>query len=289
VELDETEMLKLGLIGTGISRTQVHQLHALLGELHNMPVRYDLMDIPPAAPFDLRARLGQCAREGYTGVNVTHPFKLQAYDCVTDRCWLPTGLESVNTVLFDGDTWRGGNTDYSGFIAAYRARFGGTPPGRVLIAGAGGVGVSIALALAELGAESLAIHDTQVLRVSELVRRIRVTGTPAHSVQGGEQGLVAEAQAADGLINATPLGMYQYPGSAFPASCFAKARWAFDAVYTPLTTRFLADARSRGIAVMGGFDLFLHQGFDAFEKFSGKAVNRDQAIAAYLCRHPQPA
>jgi quinate/shikimate dehydrogenase (NAD+) len=289
LEPDDVTTLKLGLIGTGISRTQVHQLHALLGDLHGVSVSYELMDIPSAAPFDLRARLAQCAGEGYTGVNVTHPFKLQAYGCVTDRRWLPTGLESVNTVVFDGDTWRGGNTDHSGFIAAYRARFGDALPGRVLIAGAGGVGVSIALALATLGAGSLAIHDTEALRVSELVRRVQDSGTPAHAVQGGEAGLVAEARAADGLVNATPLGMHQYAGSAFPASCFAKARWVFDAVYTPRITPFLAEATSRGIAVMGGFDLFLHQGFDAFEKFSGMAVDRDQAIAAYLRRHPQPA
>ncbi len=284
---DQRRMLRLGLIGRGIARTQVHQLHRLLGEMHGIAVRYDLMDIAPDAPFDLRERLGQCAREGYAGVNVTHPYKLQAHGCVADRRWLPAGLESVNTVVFAPDAWRGGNTDYSGFLAAYRARFGAQPPGRVLIVGAGGVGVAIALALAALGSSALAIHDRQRPRATHLARGLRRAGVAARTVPDGEQALLRAAAAADGLVNATPMGMPQYPGSAFPAGCLAGQRWAFDAVYTPPVTPFLAEATSRGIAVLGGFGLFLHQGFDAFELFTGAAVDRPAATRAYLQRHPQ--
>ena len=280
-------MLKLGLIGSGISRTQVHQLHILLGDLHGLTVRYDLMDIPHGTAFDLQSQLSQCEREGYSGVNITHPYKLKAYSCVTDHSGLPQGLESVNTVLFRKGSWQGGNTDYSGFAAAYRARFGNIAPGRVLMVGAGGVGISIAFALANLGAESIVIHDLDSARAVDLAERVRGLGPASHPVLGGALELEAEAREADGLVNATPVGMHQYPGNVLPEGSFGSARWAFDAIYSPPETDFLRQARSGNATVMGGFELFLHQGLDAFECFSGEQVDRKRAIAMYMARYPQ--
>ena len=50
-------------------------------------------------------------------------------------------------------------------------------------------------------------------------------------------------------------------------------RWVFDAIYTPLETRFLADARGRGAEILSGYELFIHQGIHAFEIFTGVQVD----------------
>jgi shikimate dehydrogenase len=49
--------------------------------------------------------------------------------------------------------------------------------------------------------------------------------------------------------------------------------WAFDAVYTPIETRFLLDARDAGLEIISGYELFFHQGVDAFEVFTGVRVD----------------
>ena len=56
----------------------------------------------------------------------------------------------------------------------------------------------------------------------------------------------------------------------------AGAEWAFDAVYTPYTpaeTQFLSDAAAEGLAVVSGFELFFHQGVDAWALFSGRPID----------------
>ena len=52
------------------------------------------------------------------------------------------------------------------------------------------------------------------------------------------------------------------------------ATWAFDAVYTPVDTRFLADAAAAGLDTLNGYELFFEQGLDCTEIFLGGRVDR---------------
>ena len=61
---------------------------------------------------------------------------------------LVRAIGAVNTVVFAEDGPQGFNTDYSGFMAAYRAVFGDKPPGTVCLIGTGGVGKAVAFGLA---------------------------------------------------------------------------------------------------------------------------------------------
>jgi shikimate dehydrogenase len=90
---------------------------------------------------------------------------------------------------------------------------------------------------------------------------------------------------ADGLINATPVGMFQYPGCVFPASRLNVQRWAFDAVYTPEHTEFMAGCRARGIPTLSGFKLFLYQGLDAWKHFTGSSADAGSIERAFLQRY----
>jgi shikimate dehydrogenase len=49
--------------------------------------------------------------------------------------------------------------------------------------------------------------------------------------------------------------------------------WAFDAVYTPVQTRFPLDARNAGLEVVSGYELFFYRGVDAFEVFTGMRLD----------------
>ena len=84
---------------------------------------------------------------------------------------LQAAIGSCNTVVFGTPHHAGANTDYSGFIKAFRRTFGDGEPGHVAIAGAGGVGKAIAFALAALGADFLAIYDTDRRKADRAARR----------------------------------------------------------------------------------------------------------------------
>ena len=60
----------------------------------------------------------------------------------------------------------------------------------------------------------------------------------------------------------------------------AGADWAFDAVYTPVDTQFLTEAGAEGLTIISGYELFFHQGVDAWAIFSGRPVDRDALRAA---------
>jgi len=272
-------MIQLGLIGAGISRSSAPRLHAFLGEMHGVPLTYDRIDSNEIPDFVFENALKACAEGGYRGVNVTHPFKEKVRSQVTVADPLMARIGAINTVIFDPAGWQGYNTDFSGFSGAFRHRFGDAPPGTVLIVGAGGVGKAIAFSLIQLGANEIWLYDVNRAQSAGLAAGLKEAGVTVEVVD--DAGFPTAIAEADGLVNGTPLGMFQHPGNAFPESAIGGQRWAFDAVYTPLETEFLKCAKAAGLKILSGYDLFLFQGFHAFKYFTGIEVDVEAAIKAF--------
>ena len=166
-----------------------------------------------------------------------------------------------------GDAF-GFNTDYTGFVAAWQNSFGARLPGRVALAGAGGAGKAVAFGLMALGAEEVRIFDSTLQMAGALAADLTAAG---RTVQGWRCRKHRRGRSeCDGIVNCTPLGMEGYGGTAIPAPALQGKSWAFDAVYTPMRTPFLADAEAAGLDILGGYELHFHQGILAFEHFTGK-------------------
>ena len=275
--------IRLGLIGDNIAASMAPALHEIAGRLCGLSVTYDLL-----RPVDLGKRvedvLRHCQGAGYRGVNITYPYKELVVEHLQVDDPVVRSMGACNTVLFEaGGQPRGCNTDYSGFLAAYRNAFGDMPPGRVALAGAGGVGRAIGFALAELGAGELRLFDCDAQKARAVaeaicarhgVTRVEVCATTAEAAAG-----------ADGLVNATPLGMGGIGGCAFPGELIAGRRWAFDAVYTPVDTPFILAVRAADLLAMNGYELFLCQGIDAFRLFTGREIAEDRLRDALKRAH----
>lgn len=259
-------VIRLGLIGDNILRSRSPDLHRLAGELVGLQVTYDRL-IPRELGRDFDAVFDHCAASGYRGINVTYPYKETVARRVATPDPLVRSVGAVNTVVFDSAGAVGYNTDLTGFMATYRDAFGTRAPGPVALIGAGGVGKAIAFALLGLGAEALHIFDTDAGRAQSLAEALAVATSRLHVEV--HQSVVAAAARAEGVINCTPVGMAGFAGTPLPAEAFAGRRWAFDAVYTPLDTTFLHDAASAGLHCVSGFELFFHQGIQAFRIFTG--------------------
>ena len=278
-------MIQLGLIGSGISRSSAPRLHVFLGELYGVPLDYRRIDSELEAGFDFAAALARCAKTGFRGVNVTHPFKEEARRRVQIADPSVARIGAINTVTFDAGGWQGTNTDYTGFAQAFRNRFGDAAPGTVVIAGAGGVSKAMGFALGQLGVTRIQLFDVLQDRAVDLAAALTAAGIAASAVDAAS--FTDAVKAADGLINGTPIGMWKSPGNPFPKSAVGGQRWAFDAVYTPLETEFLKDARTHGLDILSGYDLFLFQGFDAFTVFTGVQVDPADAMRKFPLP-PQP-
>ena len=263
--------VRLGLIGDNIARSRSPLLHVEAGRLCGLDVSYERL-VPADMALSFDAVFERCRQGGFRGINVTYPYKEEVVPLVRIDAPEVSRIGACNTVLFSGSRAEGFNTDHSGFIAAYRSVFGGRDPGTVAMAGAGGVGKAIAFALAALGCPRLRLYDPHESRAAALARSIATASTDMAVEVCGSIGDAADG--ADGLVNCTPLGMAGQPGTAVPAALMDRAAWAFDAVYTPVETEFLKDARAAGLEVMSGYELYFHQGVDAFRLFTGRQVDQ---------------
>jgi shikimate dehydrogenase len=263
--------LRLGLLGVGISRSKMPLLQQYLGGIAGVPVEYDLIDGAGSHIAEPCSEVHRAIEAGYSGLNITHPYKRQVCQMVT-RPFVEghDAIGSYNTLRFEAGEILGANTDFSGFIRGYRHTRSGSDAGSVCLVGAGGVGHAIGAGLPQLGCTQVSVYDLEFTQAELLSAHLRELGVEARAVHRSE---LAEAiHGAEGLINCTSVGMYNNPGSPIDLTLINGQRWAFDAIYTPLETQFLAECRRQGLQCMSGFDLWLFQGVDAFKIFTGIEV-----------------
>ena len=271
--------LKLGLIGGNIAASRAPDLHRLAGEIAGREVTYDRL-VPDAMGLSFDDVFSQCEKTGYHGINVTYPYKELAAKKVTVSEPLVRAMGAVNTVLFDGEKPSGYNTDYSGFIAAFRNQFGEMVPGRTTLVGAGGAGRAIAFGLVALGVSKLCIVEQDRVRAEGLSNDL-LSVAPTLELSIGTD-VATCARDADGVVNCTPVGMVGHEGTAIPSEALGGQKWVFDAVYTPVDTQFLQDAKAAGIPQLSGYELFFFQGIQAFRLFSGVNVVQSELRSRLL-------
>jgi shikimate dehydrogenase len=270
---------KMGLVGNGISKSRMPRYQEYLGQITGIPVSYELIDGEGIEGFDAIDEIEKRRNDGYEAVGVTHPYKQAVYEYASPPLEERFGhIGSYNLVRFVDDKPRGANTDYTGFMLGCQHRLQGEKPGSIVQAGAGGVGRAVAFGLAELGATSLQIYDTNEKQSADLVGSLKGYGYDAEAIS--QEQFEKAVVEADGLINCTPLGMHAYPGSAFPAQLVGSQKWIFEAVYTPLETEFLKLCRDKGLTCMSGYDLWVFQGLDVFQIVTGVKVEPTDELMA---------
>lgn len=268
---------RLGLIGDNIADSKSPRLHELAGRLLGRPTTYERL-VPPVLGLPFDAVFDKARDEGYRGLNVTYPYKERVIARVTVDEPQVARLGACNTVVFGAGGPRGYNTDWSGFKAAYRHGLGDAPPGAVCMIGAGGVGKAVAFGLVDLGMTDLRLVERDLAKAEALAGALR-TAAPALAVTvTGDPATGAEGAA--GLVNCTPVGMVGYPGTPLPRDHMHGARWAFDAVYTPVDTEFLRAAAAEGLAILSGYELYFYQGLHAISIFHGVAMDEATLRAA---------
>ncbi len=275
------QTLRASLIGEHIQKTRLPAALKIMCDEAGIELDFDLIDSALLSSFDFNRKVEELIAAGWTGVTVTHPYKMDAARFAGDgMTGEAAGLAAANTLIFDNPL-RGLNTDYTGFLGAWRHIMGEEKPGRVAMAGAGGVAQAIAPALVRLGADKITLWDIAPGKAKALADK---TGSKAVAIPIEDGGRAVRE--ADGLVNATALGMAQYPGSAIPSDLLGGQRWAFDAVYTPTNTEFLKAATRAGLKTISGFDLFRHMALGTFEAYTGIRPDMENTLTKLAALKP---
>jgi shikimate dehydrogenase len=266
----------LGLIGSPIKASAAPFMHEAAAEAAGFHAQYRLIDIPGADQAKLRLVLEGIRLLGFSGVNVTFPYKAAVIPLLDSLSDGAKTIGAVNTIVVSGGKLIGYNTDATGFVRAFSEVLGSPGNSPVALIGAGGVGCAIAFAMADLGIRELRLFDTAPERAEALAQRLR--GRMSIQVLSD----VAQAlHGAGGVINATPIGMLPDRNSPVPPELINGLAWVADAVYTPLWTPLLQAAKSRGARVMTGRELSICQAVDAFRLFTGQEASREVIAKAF--------
>lgn len=238
-----------------------HLKHSFSKEIHNALADYDYC-IKELTPEELPRFM---VDRNFKAINVTIPYKK---DVIPYLKWISPeakAINAVNTIVnIDGELY-GYNTDFYGLKALIERQEVSLLSKCVAILGSGGTS-NTALAVAQaMGAE-------KIYKVSRRSSEGYITYDE----------LCKKADEVNVIINTTPCGMYPNIGaSAVDVTRFANLTAVFDAVYNPLVSKLVYDARQMGITATGGLYMLVSQAAYAVEKFIDAPVDNDAVEKIY--------
>jgi shikimate dehydrogenase len=280
------EAVLVGLIGAGIGASRTPGLHEREGARLGLRTIYKLIDLDVLG-LDVRALpdlLLAAQRLGFAGLNITHPCKQAVIPLLDALSPDAEAIGAVNTVVLRDGRRVGHNTDWSGFAESFRRELPDVARDRVVLLGAGGGGAAVAYALLTENVGRLRIVDVDAERAGRLAASLaaRFGAGRVEAVARIESAL----EEADGLVNTTPMGMANYPGSACPPALLHPGLWVADIVYFPMETDLLAQAQARGCRTMAGGGMAVFQAVGAFALFSGRTPDATRMMRDFAssCR-----
>lgn len=232
--------MKYGCIGEKLSHSFSREIHSLLADYP-----YELCEV---ARDELDAFM---KKADFCAINVTIPYKeavIPYLDQIDEHAKL---IGAVNTVVKRGGRLYGFNTDFYGMLSLFE-HAGIEPKGKkALVLGSGGTAKTARTVLSYLGAG-------QIITVGRVARDGIIDYEKAEK----------EHRDAEIIVNTTPLGMYpNVDACPIDLSLFGSLEGVIDAIYNPLRTRLILEAKKRGIKAEGGLYMLVAQGVRASEIF----------------------
>lgn len=266
---------RYAVVGNPVSHSKSPLIHAAFARQTGQDIRYDRL-LAPLDGFEDTAR--RFFQEGGHGLNVTLPFKREAWDLV-DRCEGGALLaEAVNTIKREGGELVGYNTDGVGLVNDLRHNLGITVTGRrVLLMGAGGASHGVLQPLLECKPGLMVVANRTPERAEALVHHFHkfaalaaqgLAAKPYEALAGSQFDLVINATSAslDGAMPSLPDGL------------FAPGALAYDMMYGR-ETAFLGFARARGAVCADGLGMLVEQAAESFRIWRGVRPQTAPVIA----------
>jgi len=204
------------------------------------------------------------------GLNVTLPHKVAVIPFLDELDPLAEKISAVNTIVNEGGTLTGYNTDATGFLQAL-LESGVEPKGKnVVILGAGGASRAVSFILAERGSNLVIVNRT-LDKARELAGRLsNIFRRETRALKLDEENLTSVLEEADILVNTTSVGMSpNIDETPVSPTLFKPNLIVFDVVYNPSQTRLLTEAEQAGAKTISGIEMLVWQGASAFEKWTG--------------------
>lgn len=223
-------------------------------------------------PEHLAAALPLFHARGFLGLNLTVPHKVLALDHIAKVDPAAQVAGAVNTLRATPAGWEGFNTDGLGLEAGLREDLGLSLAGQeILLLGAGGASRGAAVQCLRAGCRSLTLINRSLGNLEPLLRDLRPL-SQGRPVRGLLTSSDADLPTECIVINATSAGMKPEDDLPFDLRRLRQPRAAYDMIYNPAETKWLAQARQLRIPAANGLSMLVHQGAAALALWTGRAV-----------------
>jgi shikimate dehydrogenase len=253
-----------GLMGWPVAHSRSPAIHNHWIQTHGLKGAYGLF---PVQPERLQDALRGLSALGMAGCNITLPHKIHAMKWVDHVDPLARRMGAINLVVVQADgALHGFNTDGYGFIQSLRDAKSDwrADAGPIVVLGGGGAARAILLSLIDAGATSIRLMNRTRSKAQALADEFGAT----ISVYDWSERHDALAGAAM-LINTTDQGMHGKTELDVNLDSLSSEALVCDAIYIPLETRLLAQARLRGNLTVNGLGMLLNQARPAFKAWFG--------------------
>lgn len=256
---------RYAVIGNPVAHSRSPLIHSAFATQTGQSMRYERI----LAPLDgFTATVRDLIAKGYKGVNVTVPFKFDAFH-MADHIISARDAGAANTLTFKGDgSIVADNTDGVGLVRDIEQNLQRPIAGkRVLLIGAGGAAEGVLHPLLESAPSLLVVTNRTLDKALSMVKKMEMqSGHRLTSLAGCTfEGL--QGKAFDMVINATSTGLSDtalpIPGSIFAENCLA-----YDLMYGR-ETPFMQHARAHGAQVADGWGMLVEQAAEAFYLWRG--------------------
>ncbi|MEZ5647184.1 MAG: shikimate dehydrogenase [Burkholderiaceae bacterium] len=263
---------RYAVIGNPIAHSKSPLIHGLFAEATGQDIEYTAIEGPLDGFADT---VRDFIASGGRGMNVTLPFKLQAFDLATDPMESARLAGAVNALKFEGDRIWAQNFDGLGLVNDIQRNLGVPLVGkRVLICGAGGATRGAILPIARERPAMIAVAN----RSPDKARELKADFADHTRLQAGGYADLA-GERFDVVLNATSTGLSD-AALPLPDDVFAPGALAYELVYGKGMTPFLKQAQAAGVTrLVDGVGMLVEQAAEAFAWWRGVRPDTQPVIA----------
>jgi len=257
---------KYAVLGNPIAHSKSPVIHEAFAKQTQQNMSYERI----LAPLDgFAATVQDLIAKGYKGVNVTVPFKFEAYTVADERSIRALSAGAANTLIFDAQHIAADNTDGAGLVRDIEQNLNVPLSGkRVLLLGAGGAAEGVLQPLLAANPALLLIANRTLDKALAMAAKAGTSATsPTHINVTGCTFNDLQDQQFDVVINATSAGLTD-TALPIPDAVFADGCLAYDMMYGR-ETPFMAQARAHGAQVADGLGMLVEQAAEAFYLWRG--------------------
>ncbi|MEL0538832.1 shikimate dehydrogenase [Staphylococcus debuckii] len=253
--------MKYAVIGHPIQHSLSPVMHNANFKALDFEATYEALDIPPKHFHLIKEIMTEKEIDGF---NITIPHKERIISYLDEIDTHAQTIGAINTVKIENGKWIGYNTDGIGYVKGLERVYPNLKDAQILLLGAGGASKGLATALNQVVEQQLTVANRTMSRFDSWDLSVNTM-----SLKEAEKQL----NAFDIVINTTPAGMSDNQDVVISLDQLAPDTLVSDIVYIPAKTPILKLAEAKGNPVYNGLDMFVNQGAESFNIWTGQTAD----------------